>query len=255
MRHIISLVASALAVIALSCGTKAKLVSQTTQHPAAVVRDTVKSQHLPEGEFVYNLPCKVRYIHPEVSGKALLFLWLHGGVKDQKLHDFFIHNHLDNCAADDSIVNYLDRHAIKAVVLMPMCHKAAQTSCVTWRECWPEVKRMIDDYVDKGLVDPSRIYLAGSSDGGRGTWDYVESHPDIFAAAIAMSCEGPRMTSVPTFFFNTNAEPDCSAQAQAMQQRGSNIICYQRYDGDHGDDAALCDEALLTRYFGFTKRN
>ena len=112
---------------------------------------------------------------------------------------------------------------------------------------------MIDDYVDKGLVDPSRIYLAGSSDGGRGTWDYVENHADVFAAAIAMSCEGPRMTSVPTFFFNTNSEPDCQAESKELQARGSNIIEYKRHDGRHGDDAALCDEALLTRFFGYSK--
>ena len=167
MRQITLLIGLTLAAITLAGGTNAQVVGKTSR----VIHDTVKVQVLPEGEFVYNLPCKVKYINPATEGKAVLLLWLHGGVRDQKLHDFFIHNHLDNCAADDSIVDYLSRHAMKAVVLMPMCHKAAQTTCVTWRECWPEVKRMIDDYVDKGLVDPSRIYLAGSSDGGRGTWD------------------------------------------------------------------------------------
>ena len=48
--------------------------------------------------------------------------------------------------------SYLNRHAMKAVVLMPMCHKATQTTCVTWRECWPEVKRMIDAGTAENLV-------------------------------------------------------------------------------------------------------
>jgi len=247
MRQIVKKMVAVLAVAAMAAGCVAQKTVQVKVDDRAMVT-------LPEGEFVYNLPCKVVYVHPEQPGKALMFVWLHGGVRDQKLHDFFIHNHLDNCAADDSVVHYLKRHDLKAVVLMPLCHKAARTECVVWRDCWPEVKRMIDDYVDKGLVDPRRIYLAGSSDGGRGTWDYVEQHPDVFAAAIAMSCGGPRMTTVPTFFFNTNDEPDCTAQSRAMQARGSNILQYTRYDGSHGDDAALCTDQLLARFFGFTRQ-
>lgn len=59
---------------------------------------------------------------------------------------------------------------------------------------------MIDDLVDKGLVDPTRIYVAGSSDGGTGTWDYAESYSDVFAAAMPMSCSNPRYTTIPIFF-------------------------------------------------------
>ena len=45
------------------------------------------------------------YMLSSASGnrEALLFLWLHGGVRDRKIHSYFKHrNHWDNCAADDN---------------------------------------------------------------------------------------------------------------------------------------------------------
>ena len=196
-----------------------------------------------EGEFVYNLPCKVINIHMEKPGKAVLFLWLHGGVKDRKKHDLFQLNHLDCCEADDMIVDYLRRRGIKAVALFPICHRAVNPECVAWRDVWPDVKRMLDDYVDKEIVDPQRIYVAGSSDGGRGTWDLTTMHPEVFASAIAMSCEGPRYTTVPTFFYNTSSEEDCTAEVESLQRQGSNILVYKfGADYKHGDDAAECTD-------------
>lgn len=208
---------------------------------------------LPEGEFVFNLPCKIVNIHPEKPGKALLFIWLHGGVKDRPKHNLFAFNHLDCCDADDMIIRYLQANGIKAIALLPVCHQAVNEQCVTWSDCWNDVKRMIDDFVNHRLIDPARIYLAGSSDGGTGTWDYVEQHPDVFAAAIAMSCNRPRMTSTPTFFFNTADETDCSSQVAQLKRQGSNILTYRHCaDAKHGDDARQCTDDLLARFFSFS---
>ena len=63
---------------------------------------------LPEGEFTYNLPCKVVYVNADKPGKAILWLWLHGGVHDRPKHDIFYHpNHFDCCDADEYILQYL----------------------------------------------------------------------------------------------------------------------------------------------------
>ena len=224
-------------------------VSRTT-----VVHDTVWMAAMPADTLTYNLPCQVISIHPEKPGKALLFLWLHGGVRDRKIHSYFKHrNHWDNCAADDSIINYLRRHDIKAIALLPMCHKADSTQCVYWDACYDDVKHMIDNLVNKGLVDAQRIYVAGSSDGGRGTWDFVAQHPEVFAAAISMSCSEPQMTSVPTYFFNTADEDDCTLLVDKLRRNGANILDY-RYCPHyrHGGDAALCTDELLSKYFSFT---
>ena len=203
--------------------------------------------------FTFNLPCRVININPEAPGKALMVVWLHGGVHDRKIHSFFTHpNHYDNCAADDSIINYLQRHDLKAVVLLPMCHRADNEQCLRWREVYDDVKVMIDDQVRQGLVDANRIYLAGSSDGGRGTWDFVAEHPGVFAAAISMSCSEPRLCSdTPVYFFNTASEVDCTDAVAKLREQGGDIPVYE-YHGEykHGGDAACCDEALLTRFFG-----
>lgn len=216
-----------------------------------VVHDTVWMPSLPTDTLTFNLPCQMVNIHPDKPGKAWLVLWLHGGVRDQKIHSYNTHrNHWDNCAADDSIIGYLRSHGIKAVALLPMCHKADVDHCIYWRDCYSDVKRMIDQLVDKGLVDPKRIYVAGSSDGGRGTWDYVAQNPDVFAAAISMSCSEPQMTTVPTYFFNTSSETDCTQLVAKLKQQGANIIRYEycpQYS--HGGDAALCTAEMLEEFF------
>lgn len=205
--------------------------------------------------FTYNLPCQVINIHPELPGKAVLLLWLHGGVHDRKIHSYFTHpNHWDNCAADDSIIGYLSGHGMKAVALLPMCHRADAEGCIAWRDCWPDVKVMIDEYVRRGLVDEKRIYVAGSSDGGRGTWDYAADHPEVFAAAISMSCSEPRMVSIPVYFFGTASESDCTAEVARLQGEGATIVRYEYCkEFRHGGDAARCDTTLLAEFFGISK--
>lgn len=247
---LISLSGIILLVCAMAACSGGKAPSEAAQ-PA----DNSPVVNLP-GTFTFNLPCQVKFINPEKPGKALLFLWLHGGVRDQKIHNFFKHpNHYDNCAADDSIVNYLEREGIKAVALLPMCHKADVKRCVTWDECYDDVSKMVNDFIVQGMVDGERVYLAGSSDGGRGVWDYASKHPDMFAAAISMSCSEPCEVSIPVYFYNTADETDCTDRVKQLKAQGATIIEY-RYcpQYKHGGDAALCDKQLLDRFFGHVKR-
>jgi len=221
------------------------------------IHDTIPT--MPDGEFIYNLPCKVINIHQEEEGKSLLFIWLHGGVRDRQRHDLLDDNpkdcpsHLDCCAADDSVLNYLREKNIKAIALLPICHKAENTNCVTWRDCYGDVMRMIRDYVDKGIVDRKRIYLAGSSDGGAGTWDYLQLNEQVFAAAIPMSCGNPRKTTIPVYFFNTQAEPDCTSQVDMLNQQGSHIEYKHSSAKWHGRDDIEITHAFLDRFFANIK--
>ena len=221
------------------------------------IHDTITV--MPEGEFVYNLPCKVVNIHQEKEGKSLLFVWLHGGVHDRQRHDLLdtypndCPSHLDCCAADDSVMNYLKERNIKAVALFPVCHKAENTNCVVWRDCYGDVMRMIRDYVDKGIVDHRRIYLAGSSDGGAGTWDYLQMSEHVFAAAMPMSCGNPRKTTVPVYFFNTQAEPDCTSLVDMLNQQGGHIEYKHSPAKWHGRDDIEVTHAFLDRFFANIK--
>ena len=88
-------------IILLLCTMMTGCVSVTTYTNRAsnvkVIHDTVMVATLPADTLTYNLPCQIISIHPEKEGKALLFLWLHGGVHDQKIHSYFKHlNHWDN---------------------------------------------------------------------------------------------------------------------------------------------------------------
>lgn len=208
---------------------------------------------LPEGEFTYNLPCRVVHINPDKPGKAIVWLWLHGGVRDYKKHDFFEFNHLDCCDADEIILKYLKDNGIKAIALFPVCHKANNPEPVTWIDCYDDVKHIINDYVNKGLVDTKRIYVTGSSDGGRGTWDYAEHHPEMFAAAIAMSCSEPRKVDIPIYFFGTSDETDCSEEIARLIEQGVNVKYKYCPEYKHGGDAAECTPELLQEFFSYTK--
>lgn len=225
--------------------------SAANERDTIFVHDTIAV--MPEGEFVYNLPCKVINIHQEKEGKSLLFIWLHGGVNVRGRQSLLKFNNLDCCAADDSVLNYLHAKNMKSIVLFPICHKAEIGNHIAWRDCYEDVMRMIRDYVDKGLVDSNRIFLAGSSDGGAGTWDYLQISEHIFAAAMPMSCGNPRKTTIPVYFFNTQAEPDCTSQVASLNQQGSNIEYRHSPAKWHGRDDIECTHEFLDRFFSNSK--
>ena len=158
-------------------------------------------------------------------------------------------NHMDCCAADDSVLNYLREKNMKAIALFPICHKAEVGNCVTWKDCYGDVMRMIRDYVDKGIVDRDRIFLAGSSDGGTGTWDFLQMSEHIFAAAMPMSCGNPRRATIPVYFFNTQQEPDCTHLVRELNQQGSTIEYKRSSARWHGRDDIECTQLFLDRFF------
>lgn len=242
------------AVLAGCTNGKVSNSSAGDTHVSTSVHDTIRIGSMPDGEFVYNLPCKVVNIHQEKEGKSLMFIWLHGGVHDRKMHDLFEMNHLDCCAADDSVLNYLQEKNTKAIALFPICHKAERGNCVAWRDCYEDVMRMIRDYVNKGIVDSNRIFLAGSSDGGVGTWEFLQMSEHIFAAAMPMSCGNPKRATIPVYFFNTQAEPDCTNMVNALNQQGSTIEYKHSPAKWHGRDDIECTHEFLDKFFSHVRK-
>ena len=79
-------------------------------------------------------------------------------------------------------------------------------------------------------------------------------HPEVFAAAITMSNANPIMVTVPTYFFSTADEGDCTEKVKDLQAKGSNILKYKYCaDQPHGGDAIECTPELLKEFFSYTK--
>lgn len=228
--------------------------ANTKDGDTIVVHDTI----MQEGIFTYDLPCKIEYIHPELKGKAMLIFWLHGGVMDRGAHSLLneSNNHIDQFrnTGYNAISTHLHLNGYKAIYIAPICHKATNPDCVRWIDCAGEIKHIIDDYVNKSLVDSNRIFIAGSSDGGTGTWDMIEQHGDWFAAAIPMSCGRPRMTSVPVYFSSTSKEGNQQAFVDALNAKGCNIqYSYYPQENHGGDEKFSCDSEHLTKVFKHIK--
>ncbi len=52
------------------------------------------------------------------------------------------------------------------------------------------VKEHLDKLIAEGIADPERLYIAGLSLGGFGTWDAIQRWPDTFAAALPICGSG-----------------------------------------------------------------
>ena len=74
-----------------------------------------------------------------------------------------------------------------AIVVFPQCKRD-----VYWFERWGmyHLKMMLDSLNGNYEIDPTRTYIAGLSMGAYGTYAMVAEHPDVFAAAIAISGSG-----------------------------------------------------------------
>jgi len=59
-----------------------------------------------------------------------------------------------------------------------------------WAQKFPDIRKVIDDLIAAGMIDPQRIYMTGFSMGGAGTWEFMEQYPGLIAAAIPMG-SGP----------------------------------------------------------------
>jgi predicted peptidase len=66
---------------------------------------------------------------------------------------------------------------------------------------------IIDSVQAEFKIDAGRIYVAGQSDGGYGTWNLITQRPDIFAAAIPLCGGGDprsagRLSKMPLWVFH-----------------------------------------------------
>ena len=101
--------------------------------------------------------------------------------------------------------------------------------------------KLIDSLLESGTIDPSRVYIAGLSQGGMGVLDIIARRPETFAAALSICGAGDPSTT--RFFANKVAlwlfhgasdmvvPPDFSLQYYKRLKRAGSAVRYSVYSG------------------------
>ncbi|MDX2283786.1 MAG: prolyl oligopeptidase family serine peptidase [Bacteroidia bacterium] len=170
------------------------------------------------------------------------------------------------------------RLAYPALVLVPQCPEDSywanasvdrSTQPVTLRfdntkpPTWPlaATADLLRQVIAEEAVDPARVYVTGLSMGGMGTFELVNRHPELFAAALPIcgggDAQGYRKQTkqVPFWIFHGDADAVVSVEQsremhRALQALGAEVR-YTEYPGvNHNSwDHAFADPAYLRWMF------
>ncbi len=120
------------------------------------------------------------------SDKAALVIYLHGGSKKGNDNEVQMAE-----PGIEAIASYLAKRGPNAVMLVPQCPRE-----MSWGGPMNAVlKGLLDSYVNRGIIDTSRIYAFGGSMGGSGTWGLISAYPGLFTAAMPVA-GNPRRAEV-----------------------------------------------------------
>lgn len=79
--------------------------------------------------------------------------------------------------------DYIQQHE-ESVLLVPQATWSPELNGWFRRDVRSTLINLIKDTIKSDNIDPNRVYLAGLSNGGAGTWHFAEQHPNLFAAII-----------------------------------------------------------------------
>ncbi len=135
--------------------------------------------------------------------KYPLVVFLHGaGERGDDNSAQLVHGMAAFCTAEH-------RQQFPCYVLAPQCPEGQKWSDVNWftdKPTYPEkisrpldlTLQVVDEMLANAAVDRNRVYIAGLSMGGYGTWDALSRRPELFAAAIPI-CGGGSVETVTAF--------------------------------------------------------
>jgi predicted peptidase len=117
---------------------------------------------------------------------------------------------------------------------------APQSRSGSWIVDMQRVLDLLDAIKNQYSIDSARIYIAGQSLGGYGTWHYIEARPDLFAAAIPLCGGGDPsraavIAKIPVWAFHGADDPtvpvnESRTMIWAIQQAGGSPR-YTEYKG------------------------
>ena len=116
------------------------------------------------------------------------------------------------------LLDYSEKSNNNAIIIAPQCPKNKKWVNVPWGELshkMPEepsdsmrlVIQLLHESFKTLPVDQNRVYVTGLSMGGFGTWDIIQRHPEIFAAAMPICGGGDtafaeKLTKLPIWAFH-----------------------------------------------------
>lgn len=165
-------------------------------------------------EFVQRLPDDY---DKDPSKKWPLILFLHGSGQNVDMQTLNL---------DGIVIETRGRRDFPFILIAPRCDGDHH-----WRA------EKLNDFLDWAMthyrVDPDRVYLAGISMGGYGTYAMACAHPERFAAAVPICGAGDvrdiaRMKDLPTWSFHGDQDPAVSfatdkACVDALRQLGGRV--------------------------------
>ena len=224
-----------------------------------------------------SLQYRIQYpLNYDQTKKYPLVLFLHGaGERGSDNQSQLTHG-------SELFANQGMRNAFPAIVIFPQCPKDSYWANVDVdrsnypigitfhpdQKPTPHLKmagELVSSFIEEGKVDTSRVYIAGLSMGGMGTYEMVQRHPDTFAAAIAIcgagSTEPVENYALKTPFWvihgadDNVVKPTYSLQmATAMLEAGAKprVTVYEH--ANHNSwDPAFAEPDFLQWLFSHTK--
>ncbi len=160
---------------------------------------------------------------------------------------------------DTGIIPYITDSAFYAqnpsIILVPQCPEEEQWVNTPWTDgsysidevpvsdSLAAVTELLSEIMTEYPADPSRVYGAGVSMGGYGTWDMLLRSPDTFAAAVILCGAGdPSMADavkdIPVWLFHGSLDEEVPPSgsrdmAEALIQAGAADVRYREY-ADYG---------------------
>lgn len=173
-------------------------------------------------------------------------------------------------------VQYLHDNMPDCIIVAPQCPVNNQWVDTPWVngaysiEAVPEsneliaVMELLRSLEEEFSVDSDRIYAAGISMGGFGTWDLMMRHNDYFAAGIPVCgggdpSQGEALKDTPLFVFHGDADTavpisGSTQTVDAIKAAGGTQVEYTVYEGaGHGiwndafQTAGLLDKLLMQK--------
>ncbi|HWA35791.1 MAG TPA: prolyl oligopeptidase family serine peptidase [Cyclobacteriaceae bacterium] len=176
-----------------------------------------------------------------------------------------------------------NRQKYPAIVIFPQCPKESFWSSVSFDRSTTPVKftfdyskpmmsplasvmAVVDQIVSEEGVDKSRMYIAGLSMGGMGTFELLYHYPNMFAAAMPICGGGDvksydkRVKNISFWVFHGDQDavvnPKYSREMVAKLKEIKADVMYTEYPGvNHNSwDNAFAEPTFMSWMFGYKKK-